>query len=197
VRKTFGDGLVILSDANTGCTVEDARRLMPGLEAAGVSWLEEPFPAHDHRSYAIAKTFARIPLAAGENHYTRFEFHRLIEDGAITILQPDLSKTGGITEGLRIAAMASAWKLPVHPHTSLSALNMAASIHFLCAIDNGGYFEADISKINPYRDQLCSQKPYQVTEDGTVRPLEAPGIGLDVDERFLERHPVIEGPSYV
>ncbi len=197
VRKTFGDGLVILSDANTGCTVEDARRLMPGLEAAGVSWLEEPFPAHDHRSYAIAKTFARIPLAAGENHYTRFEFHRLIEDGAITILQPDLSKTGGMTEGLRIAAMASAWKLPVHPHTSLSALNMAASIHFLCAIDNGGYFEADISKINPYRDQLCSQKPYQVTEDGTVRPLEAPGIGLDVDERFLERHPVIEGPSYV
>lgn len=197
VRKTFGDGLVILSDANTGCTVEDARRLMPGLEAAGVSWLEEPFPAHDHRSYAIAKTFARIPLAAGENHYTRFEFHRLIEDGTITILQPDLSKTGGITEGLRIAAMASAWKLPVHPHTSLSALNMAASIHFLCAIDNGGYFEADISKINPYRDQLCSQKPYQVTEDGTVRPLEAPGIGLDVDERFLERHPVIEGPSYV
>jgi L-alanine-DL-glutamate epimerase-like enolase superfamily enzyme len=197
VRKTFGDGLVILSDANTGCTVEDARRLMPGLEAAGVSWLEEPFPAHDHRSYAIAKTFARIPLAAGENHYTRFEFHRLIEDGAITILQPDLSKTGGITEGLRIAAMASAWKLPVHPHTSLSALNMAASIHFLCAIDNGGYFEADISKINPYRDRLCSQKPYQVTEDGTVRPLEAPGIGLDVDERFLERHPVIEGPSYV
>lgn len=197
VRKTFGDGLVILSDANTGCTVEDARRLMPGLEAAGVSWLEEPFPAHDHRSYAIAKTFARIPLAAGENHYTRFEFHRLIEDGTITILQPDLSKTGGMTEGLRIAAMASAWKLPVHPHTSLSALNMAASIHFLCAIDNGGYFEADISKINPYRDQLCSQKPYQVTEDGTVRPLEAPGIGLDVDERFLERHPVIEGPSYV
>ncbi|MGE5510653.1 MAG: mandelate racemase/muconate lactonizing enzyme family protein [Bacteroidota bacterium] len=197
VRKTFGDGLVILSDANTGCTVEDARRLMPGLEAAGVSWLEEPFPAHDHRSYAIAKTFARIPLAAGENHYTRFEFHRLIEDGTITILQPDLSKTGGMTEGLRIAAMASAWKLPVHPHTSLSALNMAASIHFLCAIDNGGYFEADISKINPYRDQLCSQKPYQVAEDGTVRPLEAPGIGLDVDERFLERHPVIEGPSYV
>ena len=197
VRKAFGSDLVILSDANTGCSVDDARRLMPGLEAAGVAWLEEPFPAHDYRSYAIAKSFARVPLAAGENHYTRFEFNRLIEDGAITILQPDLSKTGGITEALRIAAMASAWKLPINPHTSISALNMAASIHFLCAIDNGGYYEADISKINPYRDQLCSHKPCAIAEDGTVAPLEAPGIGLDVDEQFLVRHPVIEGPSYV
>ncbi|MET0569732.1 MAG: mandelate racemase/muconate lactonizing enzyme family protein [Hyphomicrobiaceae bacterium] len=197
VRKAFGSDLVILSDANTGCSVEDARRLMPGLEDAGVAWLEEPFPAHDYRSYAIAKSFARVPLAAGENHYTRFEFNRLIEDGAITILQPDLSKTGGITEALRIAAMASAWKLPVNPHTSISALNMAASIHFLCAIDNGGYYEADISKINPYRDLLCSKQPCTIAEDGSVSPLEAPGIGLDVDEKFLLQHPVIEGPSYV
>jgi L-alanine-DL-glutamate epimerase-like enolase superfamily enzyme len=197
VREAFGDDLVILSDANTGCSVDDARRLMPGLEAAGVAWLEEPFPAHDHRSYAAARAFARVPLAAGENHYTRFEFHRLIEDGTITILQPDLSKAGGITEGLRIAAMASAWKLPIHPHTAISALNMAACVHFLCAIDNGGYFEADISKINPYRDQLCSRLPFRLAEDGSVAPLEGPGIGLDVDEEFLLRHPVIDGPSYV
>jgi L-alanine-DL-glutamate epimerase-like enolase superfamily enzyme len=195
VRKAYST-VELLADANTGCTVEDARRLIPGLETSGVAWLEEPFPAHDHRSYAIARTFGRIPLAAGENHYTRFEFHRLIEDGAVTVLQPDLSKTGGITEGLRIAAMASAWKLPINPHTSISALNMAATIHFLCAIDNGGYFEADISRINPYRDQLGS-KPYEIGKDGTVRPLEKPGIGIEVDEEFIAKHPVIEGPSYV
>ena len=109
-------------------------------EANGVGWLEEPFPAHDYRSYAMAAGFARVPLAAGENHYTRFEFHRLIEDRTITILQPDLSKTGGITETLRIAALASAWKLPIHPHSSMTGLNMAAAIHLLAAIDNGGYF---------------------------------------------------------
>jgi D-galactarolactone cycloisomerase len=196
VRKAY-PGIELLADANTGCTVEDARRLMPGLEANGVAWLEEPFPAHDHRSYAIAKSFGRIPLAAGENHYTRFEFHRLIEDGAITVLQPDLSKTGGISEGLRIAAMASAWKLPINPHTSISALNMAATVHFLCAIDNGGYFEADISRINPYRDRLGATKPYEIGKDGAVRPLEKPGIGIEVDEDFIAKHPVIEGPSYV
>lgn len=197
VRKAYGDGLVILSDANTGTTVEDARRLMPGLDEAKVAWLEEPFPAHDHRSYKIARSFGKLPLAAGENHYTRFEFNRLIEDGIITILQPDLSKTGGITEGLRIAALASAWKLPIHPHTSISAINMAATIHFLASIDNGGYFEADISKVNPYREQLGDGKPYVVDRNGNVHPLEKPGIGLEIDMDFVRKHPVIEGPSYV
>ena len=138
-----------------------------------------------------------VPLAAGENHYTRFEFDRVIEDGAITILQPDLSKSGGITEALRIAALAGAWKLPIHPHTSMTALNMAASVHFLAAIDNAGYFEADVSKNNLFRDRLVTSPPYALDADGCVRPLEAPGIGLEVDEQFLAAHPVIEGPAYV
>jgi L-alanine-DL-glutamate epimerase-like enolase superfamily enzyme len=196
VRTALGDDLVILVDANTGYTVEDARKAMPGLDANGVGWLEEPFPAHDTRSYALARTFGRVPLAAGENHYTRFEFVRLIEDGSITVLQPDLSKTGGITEALRVAALASAWKLPINPHTSMTGLNMAATIHFLAAIDNGGYFEGDVSKNNRFRDELVS-RPYEVGPDGCVRPLEKPGLGLEVDEEFLARHPVIEGPSYV
>jgi D-galactarolactone cycloisomerase len=196
VRKAFGDELVLLTDANTGYSVEDARKAMPGLDALGVGWLEEPFPAHDYRSYQMARSFGRVPLAAGENHYTRFEFTRLVEDGAITVLQPDLSKTGGPTEGLRIAALAGAWKLPIHPHTSMTGLNMAATIHFLAAIDNGGYFEADVSTGNLFRDALVS-RPYEVDQDGCVRPLEKPGLGLDLDEEFLAGHPVIEGPSYV
>jgi L-alanine-DL-glutamate epimerase-like enolase superfamily enzyme len=195
-RKTFGDDLVILSDANTGYTVADARAAMPALDELNVGWLEEPFPAHDYLSYREAARFGRLPLAAGENHYTRFEFNRVIEDGAIKILQPDLSKTGGITEAVRIAALASSWKLPIHPHTSMTGLNMAATIHFLAAIENGGYFEADISKNNLFRDQMVS-KPFSVDHEGNVAPLEGPGIGLEVDEEFLKMYPVIEGPSYV
>jgi D-galactarolactone cycloisomerase len=197
VRKAFGDDVDILTDANTAYTLADARAAMPALDAHGVGWLEEPFPAHDYRSYREARSFGRIPLAAGENHYTRFEFDRVIEDGSITILQPDLSKTGGITEALRVAALASTWKLPIHPHTSMTALNMAASVHFLAAIDNGGYFEADVSRNNLFRDEMVDQPPFIVDADGNTRPLEAPGIGLEVDEKFLAAHPVIEGPAYV
>jgi L-alanine-DL-glutamate epimerase-like enolase superfamily enzyme len=196
VRAAFGDELAILTDANTGYDVADVRAVMPALDEHGVGWLEEPFPAHDYLSYREAARYGRTPLAAGENHYTRFEFNRMIEDGAITILQPDLSKTGGITEALRIAALASSWKLPIHPHTSMTGINMAATIHFLAAIENGGYFEADVSKNNLFRDKLVST-PYRIDKDGNVTPLEAPGIGVEVDEGFLKAHPVIEGPAYV
>lgn len=196
VREAFGDELDILTDANTGYSLADAREVMPGLDAHGVGWLEEPFPAHDHRSYATAAAYGSVPLAAGENHYTRFEFHRLIEDGVIGILQPDPSKAGGVTELMRIAALASAWKLPIHPHTSMTGISMAVAVHILCAIENGGYFEADLSKDNLFRDEMVNT-PYEVDKDGCVRPLEGPGIGVEVDEAFLKKHPVIEGPSYV
>ena len=196
VRKALGDDLVILTDANIGYQLEDVRRVMPALDELRAGWLEEPFPAHDYRSYREAKLLGRTPLAAGENHYTRFEFNRVIEDGAITILQPDLSKCGGITEALRIAALASSWKLPIHPHSSMTGLNHAATIHFLAAIGNGGYFEGDVSKSNLFRDEL-TENPGIVDRDGNVRPLEQPGLGLEVNEAFLAKHPAIEGPGYV
>ena len=120
----------------------------------------------------------------------------MIEDGAITILQPDLSKCGGITEALRIAALGSSWKLPIHPHSSMTGLNHAATIHFLAAIGNGGYFEGDVSKSNLFRDELV-ENPGVVDRDGNVRPLDKPGLGLEVNEAFLAKHPAIEGPGYV
>ncbi len=196
IRAAFGPGLEILTDANIGYSVDDVRRVMPAMDELGIGWLEEPFPAHDYRSYREARGLGRTPLAAGENHYTRFEFNRVIEDGAITILQPDLSKCGGITEALRIAAMASAYKLPIHPHSSMTGLNHAATIHFLAAIDNGGYFEGDVSRSNKFRDELVAN-PGEIDKDGRVWPLEAPGLGLEVNEDFIAGHPAIEGPGYV
>ena len=152
--------------------------------------------ARGHRSYAEARSHGRTPLAAGENHFTRFEFTRVLEDGVVRIWQPDLSKCGGVTEALRIAAMASAFKIPLHPHSSMTGVNQAASIHLLAAIENPGYFEAGVSKGNLFRDALGSE-PWRIGTDGCVRPLEVPGIGVEVDEEFLRAHPAIEGPGYV
>lgn len=196
VRKAFGEKLAILTDANIGYTLEDVRRVMPAMDELGIGWLEEPFPAPDFRSYREAARLGRTPLAAGENHYTRFEFDRLIEDGAVRILQPDLSKSGGITEALRIAALAAAAGLSIHPHSSMTGLNHAATIHFLAAIGNGGYFEGDVSRSNRYRDELVDD-PGTIDEEGCVWPLEKPGLGVEVDESFIARHPAIEGPGYI
>lgn len=196
VRAALAPHIAIMVDANTGYSVADVRAVAPALREAGVLWLEEPFAPHDRRSYRSASDLLQVPLAAGENHFTRFEFNQLIADGAVQILQPDLSKAGGVTEVMRIAAMASAEKLPIHPHTLASGLNMAASLHVLSAIDNGGYFEADVAKENLFRDRLTSRTDL-LDEDGCVHPPDQPGLGIEVDEKFLAAHPLIDGPAYV
>jgi L-alanine-DL-glutamate epimerase-like enolase superfamily enzyme len=78
----------------------------------------------------------------------------------------------------------------------MTGVNQAASIHYLAAIENGGYFEADISRANRFRDELGST-PWTIGADGMVRPNETPGIGVEVDEGFLAAYPAIEGPGYV
>ena len=195
-RRHVGERFDILTDVNTSYDLEQVAAIMPALDATQAGWLEEPFPAHAYKRYIAAAELGRTPLAAGENHYTRFEFERVADDGAITVWQPDLSKTGGITEALRIAELARAVGASVHPHTSLTCLNMAASIHFLAASPEPGYFEADLSAYNPLRHALCTGG-FTEHDDGTVTPLDAPGLGVEVDEARLAEFPVIPGPGYI
>ena len=196
VRVACGDELEILTDANAQYSLQDAIRVLPALAELNLGWLEEPFPTHARRAYRDAAAVARIPLAAGENHYLRYDFAQLIEEGALGILQPDVSKCGGIAETLRIGALAAAAGIPVCPHTSITGINMAATIHVIACLPTGGYFEADVAKGNDLRNKLCSE-PYVVDADGDVHPLERPGIGVEVDEEFLRAHPLTPGMGFL
>lgn len=197
VRAAYGAGLTILVDANTGYSLDDARRVIPAYEELGVAWLEEPFAPHDWSAYARARRLGNVPLAAGENHYTRYEFSRVFEERLLDYIQADLSKTGGVTEALRIAHTASTWKIPFCPHSSMTGLNMASSIHLLMAVDNAGYFEADVSKGNLFRTALTAD-PYRIGPDGTVALVsDAPGIGLEIDEGFIRAHEYQPGRNFV
>lgn len=196
VRRHFNDDLIILVDANTAYSLDDATRICAVLDACDIGWLEEPFPPQAYENYCALAENVKTPLAAGENHYTRFEFSRMRDDAAITVWQPDLSKCGGLTEALRIAKLAEKHDINIHPHTSLTGINMGASIHFLSAISNAGYFEADVSVYNPFRDEL-SGKGHDVLDSGKVRSLEAPGIGVEIDDAMLAHYPVISGPGYI
>jgi L-alanine-DL-glutamate epimerase-like enolase superfamily enzyme len=196
VRKALGDGVDILTDANTAYTMADARRVLPVLADIRAGWLEEPFACNDFASYReAAKITPLVPIAAGENHYTRFEFAQLLEAGAVQVWQPDLSKCGGITEGVRIAAIASAWRIPINPHSSATGLNHAATLHFMAATENSGYFEACVSKFNPFRDMFGGT--FEIGRDGCVEPPSGPGLGVEVDESLFEKYPSIDGPGYV
>ncbi len=196
VRQALGDDVDILTDANTAYTIADVRRVMPVLADIRAGWLEEPFACNDFASYrAAAAITPLVPIAAGENHFGRFEFAQLLEAGAVQIWQPDLSKSGGITEAVRIAAIASAWRIPLNAHSSATGLNHAATLHFLAATENAGYFEADVSKFNPMRDMFG--RTFEIGEDGCVEPPDKPGIGIEVDEKVFEQYPPIDGPGYV
>jgi D-galactarolactone cycloisomerase len=196
VRSGLGDDVGLLSDANTAYRLDDVRRIAPVLEDAGIEWLEEPFSPYDDHAYAQAAQLTHVPIAAGENHYTRFEFQRLLDQGAVQVLQPDISKAGGITEIMRIAAMTSAKSMTLNPHSSMTALNMAASLHVLSAIDNPGLFEADVSHYNLFRTEF-SGADFDVDANGHVFAPEGPGLGIEVDEEFIGKHAHIEGPCYV
>jgi L-alanine-DL-glutamate epimerase-like enolase superfamily enzyme len=195
VRDRFPD-LAILTDANTAYTLDDCRRVMPAMQELDVYWLEEPFPATNTKAYEVAATFSSTPLALGENSYTRYEFIPHLESGNIRIFQPDVGKCGGVTEIMRIAATASTYNIAVHPHGGVTGLDLAAGIHVLAAIENGGYFESS-EGCNPLREGPFKNKPYEVDANGNVYPLEGPGLGIEVDEDFIKAHPVIEGPGFV
>ena len=196
VRKALGDRVDLLSDANTNYTLADARRVLPILADIRAGWLEEPFACNDFASYReAAKITPLVPLAAGENHYTRFEFAQLLEAGAVQVWQPDLSKCGGITEGVRIAAIASAWRIPINPHSSATGLNHAATLHFMAATENSGYFEDFVSKFNHILDMFGSN--FAIGSDGCVEPPHGHGLGVEVYESLFAMYPSIDGPGYV
>ena len=195
IRRTFGDDLDIAVDAATRYIALDLPEVIDYCETNRVYWLEEPFAPDNIPAYAELSRRTAIPIAAGENHYTRQAFRDLFEARAITIAQADCTKAGGITEVKKIADMAAAWNYHAAPHTSHSMIGAAANVHLLCAIQNGLIFEADVAPINPFRTDLA-RNPLQVV-DGYIEPNNAPGFGLDIDESMLAEYPAAPGPCYI
>jgi L-alanine-DL-glutamate epimerase-like enolase superfamily enzyme len=196
IREAFGTDIEVFVDANAQYSMAQAVQIAPELERHGIGWFEEPFTPYAFRSYRDLKPLTRVPLAAGENHFTRFDFQRLLDEGAVRIFQPDVSKTGGITEMMRIAAMASANHLSFCPHSSITGITMSATLHLMSALPNAGWFEAELAQGNGLRDELCDP-PYAVDTNGNVRPREGVGFGVEVDEDYLHGHPLTDGPAFV
>lgn len=116
VRESVGDDIEIMADAYMGWDFLYAKKMVRMLESYKLAWLEEAFLPDDLNSYAKLRQETDIPISGGEHAYTRFGFQEIIEKQAMDILQPDLRRCGGFTEGRKIAAMAAAAGLPVIPH---------------------------------------------------------------------------------
>jgi L-alanine-DL-glutamate epimerase-like enolase superfamily enzyme len=193
VREVFGDELGIMVDANLGHRYDPAT-VAPALRELGVGWLEEPYPPGSPARFAALRARGLVPVAAGENLGAAHEFADWIGRGALDVVQPDVSRVGGITEALRIAALARAAGLRFAPHISHSALNHAATLHVLSVAGRDGTYELDASATNPFRDGVFSGG--LVLKDGQARLLDRPGLGVDVDEAALANYPAERGSPF-
>jgi D-galactarolactone cycloisomerase len=195
IRRAFGDALDIAVDAATRYTPLDLPEVLAYCDKFRVYWLEEPFTPDNLSAYADLARRTPVPIAAGENHYTRQAFRDLFSQGCITIAQADCTKAGGISEVKKIMDMAAAWHFWAAPHTSHTIISTAANAHLLAALPNALIFEADVAGINPFRTDLAG--PVYRVENGHIAPLDKPGLGLEIDEAVLAAHPGIPGPCYI
>ncbi|GGI08683.1 mandelate racemase/muconate lactonizing enzyme family protein [Egicoccus halophilus] len=193
VRDAFGDELQIMLDANSGLPYDVARIVRP-LEELGVVWLEEPYAPTRRAAFVRLRQVSTLPLAGGENLIGAHQFYDWIDTGAIDVVQPDVSRCGGITEAARIAALARISGRRLAPHISHSGLNHAATLHLVRGLGADAWFEADASIDNPFRDGVLDGGVRVV--DGLARTSDAPGLGVQVDEERLAAFPGQTGSPF-
>lgn len=184
-RAALGPGVRLMVDAHGTFDPRSARRFCRGVEDCHLSWFEEPTSADDVRGMAEVRAATDIPIAAGESLFTRFDFRDLIGACAVDILQPDPAIAGGITETLRIAALASAHQLTVAPHLWGSALLFASGLHIAAAVPNCVTLEYSMG-FNPMLRELVQED--FVINKGAVEIPDRPGLGVTVNEDFVERY---------
>ena len=183
LRRTVGDAVEILVDAN--CAWNDviyARKIMRAFEQYGIGWFEEPVLPDNFRGSAELAAAFETPIATGEQECTRWGFRDLIEHKAADILQPDAAVLGGVSEWMKVAALASAYDLPVASHYFHDI-----HVHLMASVPNAliaEYFPLDLDIM--VFDAVVKEplKP----ENGYLQVPQRPGLGMDLDEEKLKRY---------
>ena len=185
-KEAAGDDVEILIDAGLGyvADADTAIRVARQLEELGVYWLEEPFEPDEYEAYAKLADAVEITIAAGEQDATRWGFRELIERGHVDLVQPDVTRCGGITETLRIAELAREHGVKTVPHAWKSGIIKAASLHVNAVLPDALFQEycvADTEINTKLTKQLLP-----IEEDGCVAIPTAPGLGVDLDLDVFE-----------
>lgn len=184
-RAALGPDIGLMCDAHGTFTVAEAKQFCHLVRDSPVQWFEEPVTADDKRGLAEVRASTHIPIASGESDATRFDFRDLIDLRAADVLQPDLAICGGITEAMRIGALASAANLLVAPHLWAGAPAFAAGLHVAAACPAVHILEFSLGA-NPMIHDLVEER--FVVEDGQLAIPDRPGLGITVRESFIEQH---------
>jgi L-alanine-DL-glutamate epimerase-like enolase superfamily enzyme len=184
-RKGIGPSVDLMVDAHGTYTVADARRFIELVRDCDLAWFEEPVIGDDKPGMAEVRASGNVPIAAGESEATRFDFRDLAMLKAADIFQPDPAFCGGITEAMRISALASAFNLRFAPHLWAGAPCFFSGLH-LCAASPASFVIEYSLGANPMIHDLVEDTI--VAKDGMIEIPDRPGLGFTMNERFLEAH---------
>jgi galactonate dehydratase len=189
IRKAVGDEMDIMVDAHgpPWFTVKDAIIVGKALEPYNLLFYEDPVPPDNMDALRRVQDNVDIPIAAGERHSHIWGVRGLIEDEIVDVVQPDTGRIGGISQLMKIAAMAEAHYITVAPHSgSLGPVAEYAAIHVLAAIPNALILERVHNDV-PVRYEVID--PHPETVDGYIEVPDRPGLGVDIDEEVVAAHP--------
>ena len=183
VRDAVGDDIEIMADAYMGWDFNYAKKMCRRLEKYNLAWIEEAFVPDDLNSYAKLRQETATPISGGEHEYTRYGFQQIIEKRAMDIIQPDLRRCGGFTEGRKIAAMASAGGVTLIPHAyGITHMHLAMAFTEIPMIE---YFPMPCWDTLPEVDAEPIFIGEPQPEGGRVVVPSKPGIGVEVNERIF------------
>ena len=189
VREAVGPNVGIAVDFHGRVHRPMARMLVKELEPYRLMFIEEPVLSENREALKEIAALGSTPIALGERLYSRWDFKSVFEQGAVDIIQPDLSHAGGITECRKIAAMAEAYDVAVAPHCPLGPIALAAclqidAVSYNCFIQEqslGIHYNAanDLLDYAANKDVFRYQEGYVAIPDG-------PGLGVEIDEDYVK-----------
>ena len=188
IRAAFGNEIEFGLDFHGRVAAPMARVLIKELEPYRPLFIEEPVLAEQAEYYPRLAEMTHIPIAAGERMFSRFEFKRVFAAGGISIVQPDLSHAGGITECVKIAAMAEAYDIGLAPHCPLGPLALASCLHVDFVSRNAVLQEQSMgihyNQGAELMDYVLNKEDFQF-HDGYMLPPTKPGLGVEVNEELV------------
>ncbi len=190
IRRACGEDFDIAVDFHGRVHKSMARVLMHELEPYHLMFIEEPVLCENEEAFAELRRHTVTPIAAGERNFTRWGFKRMLTEGAVDIIQPDLSHAGGIWEARKIAAMAEAYDVAVAPHCPLGPIALASCLQLDFCTPNAYIQEQSLgihyNKGSDLLDYLQDPQVF-IYQNGYVECMTGPGLGVTIDEEKVRQ----------
>ncbi|HLK58206.1 MAG TPA: galactonate dehydratase [Chthonomonadaceae bacterium] len=188
MREAVGDGIDIMVDCHARPSPRMGTLFAKALEPYGLYWFEEPCWPEAVEDMAEIQRAVSTPIATGERLISQYAVRPFLEKRACSIMQTDITHCGGLSESRRIAALCDAYRVALAPHNPQGPVSTAASLELGFATPSYIICESVHSDV-PWRQDVCSECFTVEPQGRIVRPGSAPGLGIEINEAEVAKHP--------